>query len=303
MPFPAIAGAALSFGANTLVNQLTYQQQRRDSLADWNRQNEYNSPSAQVQRLRDAGISPYTMSGNAVTASSGAPPISKTQMNPATDTASSLLAMQNYKNMQLQGDKLQAETDNVNADTRQKELNTSVDSNTLLPRRMNEIEQGLKNIQLTTTSIAEKQQQVQNMKATLEKTLVETSIQRTEDKYRDPILAGKTNLQNAQLKTMQLQMQQIRSQIQQLDIRNDQDVKRFPFELSQITERIQNLKNDNLKQSTELYYQPESLRQNQELKNLDIRNKKYDVDYKETIDPQLLRLMKAANLAKHLIKR
>lgn len=35
-----------------------YDRQRRDALADWIMQNEYNSPTAQMQRLREAGLNP-----------------------------------------------------------------------------------------------------------------------------------------------------------------------------------------------------------------------------------------------------
>jgi SMC interacting uncharacterized protein involved in chromosome segregation len=35
-----------------------YAQQRADNLADWQRQNEYNSPIAQMTRLSEAGLNP-----------------------------------------------------------------------------------------------------------------------------------------------------------------------------------------------------------------------------------------------------
>lgn len=37
-----------------------YRQQRADALADWNMQNEYNSPLAAMERLKEAGINPRT---------------------------------------------------------------------------------------------------------------------------------------------------------------------------------------------------------------------------------------------------
>ena len=36
-----------------------YDRQRADALADWNRQNQYNSPSAVMQRYKEAGLSPH----------------------------------------------------------------------------------------------------------------------------------------------------------------------------------------------------------------------------------------------------
>lgn len=36
-----------------------YDRQRSDALSDWDRQNAYNSPAAQMQRFKDAGLSPH----------------------------------------------------------------------------------------------------------------------------------------------------------------------------------------------------------------------------------------------------
>lgn len=83
MPIPAaLAGSIISAGANTggqILNAVStgiankkarrhaekmYQWQRADSLADWHMQNEYNSPSAQMQRLRDAKLNPNLVYSN-----------------------------------------------------------------------------------------------------------------------------------------------------------------------------------------------------------------------------------------------
>lgn len=45
-------------------NEKMYGRQRQDSLADWNMQNEYNSPANQMQRFRSAGLNPALMYGN-----------------------------------------------------------------------------------------------------------------------------------------------------------------------------------------------------------------------------------------------
>lgn len=44
-------------------NEAMMNQQRQWSLQDWNRQNEYNSPLAQMQRLKAAGLNPHLMYG------------------------------------------------------------------------------------------------------------------------------------------------------------------------------------------------------------------------------------------------
>lgn len=50
-------------------NERMYLAQRRDALADWNMQNEYNSPSAQMQRFKDAKLNPNLVYGQMTEAS------------------------------------------------------------------------------------------------------------------------------------------------------------------------------------------------------------------------------------------
>lgn len=80
IPFIVKAAPFISQGINALSNFFTnkqnkntalemYDRQRADALADWNRQNEYNSPAAQMQRYKDAGLSPHLIYGQTNTAS------------------------------------------------------------------------------------------------------------------------------------------------------------------------------------------------------------------------------------------
>lgn len=90
-----------------------YDRQRTDALADWNRQNEYNNPAAQMLRFKEAGLNPNLIYGQSNTApsvrssSTGTP-----QFNP-----------QNYSfiadafNAFVHVSQLQAQTDNVKAQT------------------------------------------------------------------------------------------------------------------------------------------------------------------------------------------
>lgn len=48
---------------NALNKELAYQQNEWN-LQQWNRENEYNKPSAQMERMREAGINPYFAVGN-----------------------------------------------------------------------------------------------------------------------------------------------------------------------------------------------------------------------------------------------
>lgn len=77
---PIVGGIynAIATGANNRKNrefsQHMYDQQRADSLADWNMNNAYNSPEQQMQRLREAGLNPNLVYGNGAVATSGGEP-------------------------------------------------------------------------------------------------------------------------------------------------------------------------------------------------------------------------------------
>lgn len=49
---------------NRKFQEKMYHWQRADALADWNMQNEYNSPGAQMARLKEAGLNPNLVYGN-----------------------------------------------------------------------------------------------------------------------------------------------------------------------------------------------------------------------------------------------
>lgn len=52
-------------------NEKMYGIQRADSLADWNMQNEYNSPTAQMARLKAAGLNPNLVYGHGADTQAG----------------------------------------------------------------------------------------------------------------------------------------------------------------------------------------------------------------------------------------
>jgi hypothetical protein len=67
----SLAGSAINAGSQSATNQSQlsysremYDKQRADALADWNRQNAYNSPSAQMTRFKEAGLNPNLIYGS-----------------------------------------------------------------------------------------------------------------------------------------------------------------------------------------------------------------------------------------------
>lgn len=91
-----------------------YDRQREDALADYTRQNDYNSPRAQMARLKEAGLNPNLVygHGNATQPSASVRPSSAPQWNPKTpdiDLGAVGSSMFNY----LSAKKSQAEIDNL----------------------------------------------------------------------------------------------------------------------------------------------------------------------------------------------
>lgn len=77
------AGASILQGAGNIAFQSAtnrrsrkfaeemYARQRADAIADWERQNEYNHPKAQMARLRDANLNPNLVYGSGADAQGG----------------------------------------------------------------------------------------------------------------------------------------------------------------------------------------------------------------------------------------
>ncbi len=77
MPIPLLApliGAAASIGSSLIKNSGSKKSQKRAdryNQAQWNRENEYNSPTSQMSRLREAGLNPNLVYGQSASGASG----------------------------------------------------------------------------------------------------------------------------------------------------------------------------------------------------------------------------------------
>lgn len=119
---PAVGAALIGVGGgilNTLgglfgnkqqqnINAQTYERMRKDSLADWNMMNEYNSPKMQMQRFKEAGLNPNLIYGQ----SFNAPPVRSSDFKPADYAAPRIGseitgALQTYYQVQTQEQQLQ----------------------------------------------------------------------------------------------------------------------------------------------------------------------------------------------------
>lgn len=104
-------------------NEAMSAKQNAWNLEQWNRENEYNTPAAQLQRMRDAGLNPlyYGLDGN----SAGASP---TAAQPLGYDRASIPNMDNPMAFGLDSALKLAQVSNVQADTERKQAETQVTS-------------------------------------------------------------------------------------------------------------------------------------------------------------------------------
>jgi len=140
MPLPFAAFSPLiGSGINALTSVFTnsaqkrqnlemYDRQRVDALADWNRQNLYNSPAEQMKRYKEAGLNPHLIYGQTQTAQ----PIRSVDAKPANFNAPQVdpntlnipLLQQQLENMKKQGALMDAQAIKTNSETQWRNLNT-----------------------------------------------------------------------------------------------------------------------------------------------------------------------------------
>lgn len=176
MPFPlAAALGAASTILPPVMTSITNAQNRKYALKDWNRQNAYNHPTQQMQRLKEAGLNPNLVYGNGATTT--AQPVKTPEMQvPNVDVQKipeSMGAYQSVKNQQLEYSRIQqamelqkAQKENIQANT----LNTLAGTD-------------LKNLDITTKGILN-QFLPDVQQANLTKTRTSTSIASSDSEMR-----------------------------------------------------------------------------------------------------------------------
>lgn len=143
MPLPILGAAAISAGgsllssvANSIFNhgeakknrefqREMYDKQVQDNIKFWNLQNEYNLPSAQLQRLKDAGLNPLLMYGeggvqNVATGqiqSGTAPHGAQASHNLDLNIPNLALLQAQIANIEANTEKTEKESENVEANT------------------------------------------------------------------------------------------------------------------------------------------------------------------------------------------
>lgn len=78
-----LVGGAFTNVQNQKANKAMYEQQYKDAIAFWNMNNAYNTPEAQMNRFKDAGLSPWLIYGQGNAGNAGSPP-NVPDFNPAS---------------------------------------------------------------------------------------------------------------------------------------------------------------------------------------------------------------------------
>lgn len=128
-----IVGGMIEGAMNNSSNKKIARENREFSLEMWNRNNEYNTPLAQMQRLKEAGLNPNLMYGQGTTGNSSAP-AKADGANPTQYKLNFLEAAQlhqqqklNEQSIQLQKSQTElnhAQAQKVNAETANTHANT-----------------------------------------------------------------------------------------------------------------------------------------------------------------------------------
>lgn len=124
-----LIGGIFDRASNRKINQRTIQFQRemfekqgQREVDFWKMQNQYNLPSEQMQRLKDAGLNPNLVYGNGADAQSanlraGGAPSAPAQMSESIDLGSIAQSALAMKQVQANIDRTQAETDRIKQGT------------------------------------------------------------------------------------------------------------------------------------------------------------------------------------------
>lgn len=118
-------GSTLLGGSDDEMTALqAYNMQRSDALADWNRQNAYNSPVEQMKRLNAAGLNPYLVYSGGNVAGNSSSGIDSVSYNGSYAQPASTMLTKALQNLNLRS--MKAETKGKEVDTEMRELDLAL---------------------------------------------------------------------------------------------------------------------------------------------------------------------------------
>jgi hypothetical protein len=219
--------------AQMAYNERQYERQRKDALADWTMQNEYNSPKAQMARYKDAGLNPNLIYGQMT----NSPAIRSNEMSNAK------LAPVNYMGALAEG--LQTYQDTA--------LKTAQTDNL---KKQNDVL--TQDILLKTADVLGKDYSNKKMKFEIDnqpelfKTTLDGLKANTRKAIMDTIATGSSNLRANQLQegVLKAQKQNLTNVVQ--DLANKKSLNALTnSQRQEVLQRVKNLKSTNALQQIE----------------------------------------------------
>lgn len=277
MPLPALAAASLiSAGASvastagnaasTAANnkksrrfaEKMYARQRADALSDWERENAYNSPAAQMERLRAAGLNPNLVYGNGATAEGGSVRSSQaphwSPEAPQIDLSGIGTELGRYHQIRLQG----AQIDNLAAAKAVQEQDALLRASQINLTNAQAAKVGQETeIGKSTLSRSEEiaQTSLDAMKAGLQKTITDTRFTEHQDIRSEKTQAMQVQEQLVRLAKMKLEMGEIKARTKNIGEQTQTEYYRraqIGQQQMEIDSRIKNLESDNTLKELEI---------------------------------------------------
>lgn len=192
----ALAPTAINAVSTLLTNSANkktalemYNRQRTDALADWNMQNQYNSPAAQMQRYKDAGLNPHLIYGQTNTAPA---------VRSSTAETPKMMAPQVDPNLLLQLKLTQAQIKNVEASTNRTNAETYRLAN---ENRFTDTNWDAKQLAFLSNA--------QRLKKLAELTGIKATMADVDSGFQKPFLQNRNNIQATELDRKKASIQNI----------------------------------------------------------------------------------------------
>lgn len=173
-------------------NEKMYEKQKFDNQYFWNMQNEYNSPSSTMNRLKAAGLNPHLVygSGDSTTAASPIDTPSPQSWNPRAPQ-SDMMSYIDLQNKQAMHDNLKAQNTVLMQDALLRAAQVQATEAGTDMTKLNQAEQAFKNEMLYDL----KEESYEQVKANLRKTQIEATASLHSDERQQAMQAN--NMQQA----------------------------------------------------------------------------------------------------------
>lgn len=193
---------------------------RKDNLADWHMQNAYNSPEAQMQRLKEAGLNPHLVYGTGAVANNATAPrnaeIQHVQMEPPRVNPGSMIAQMYDTQVQ------QAQIDNMKVQKtvmEQEAILKSIQALNTLANTDKTKEETTNITMLRSTTLEAARKNIEKMTADIESTQANTFYTLQENMRKQELQPVTVRTMNEQIKNIQEQRQLSQNQRQEIQHR------------------------------------------------------------------------------------